>query len=400
MYKQNKKIYLDNAAATSMDLAVFRSIKKIEKKYYANPSALYASAMEAKKYLEESRAQIAKILAAQPDTIIFTNGGTQSCNLAIQGLFSHNSSNKSQGHIITTKIEHHAVLLPIQELERQGYEVTYLSVDENGIIDINELKKSFQENTVLVSIMYANNEVGSIQPIPEIGREILKWRKRNGTSFPYFHSDACQAAGEQDIRVEHLHVDLLTLNASKIHGPKSVGVLYKRRNVPLEPIVFGGGQEFGLNPGTEDIGKAYGMALALSIAQNEKVKNSKHERNLCEKLYSELKKDLDGIILNGPAINSEQRLSNNLSIQFPGIDAEVMALYLSEKGVEVGLGSACTTDSDEVSHVLSALGLCEKAAKSTLRFTLSKYTTESDIKKAKKYITETYKKLRQNTYEQ
>ena len=396
MFRSKRKIYLDNAAATGMDEDVFKLVKEKEKKYFANPSALYKSAVDAKKDLENSRLQVAQILGSQVDTILFTHGGTQSCNMAVLGMFSPTDTKK---HIITTQIEHHAVLSPIKELEKQGHEVTYLPVDENGIVHIDDVKKALKENTVFVSIMYANNEIGSIQPIAEIGREILKWRKKHSTLFPYFHSDACQVAGELDIKVEHLHVDLLSLNGSKLYGPKSVGILYKRRKIPLHPRTFGGGQEFGYNPGTEDVAKAAGIAYALTLAYKKKEKNKVYQSKLCKKLFQDLKNEFGDIVLNGPGIGSPFRLSNNLSVQFPGIDAEMFAIYLDKEGIEVGLGSACTTSSDEISHVLQAIGLSTDQVKNTLRFTVSKKTTLADIYYAQKYVVSIYRKLRKNMYE-
>src|SRR3990167_8134375 len=269
--KKKRLIYMDHAATTRVDLAVKKAMDPYFCQHYANPSGLYKSSREVNGALNDARRKIAEILHALPDNIIFTGGGSESDNLAIFG--AARKHQKSGKHIITTKIEHHAVLLPIEQLQKEGFEITFLDVDECGRVTAEQVKKALRHDTILVSIMYANNEIGTIEPIAEIGKEILKWRKQNNTSYPFFHSDACQAAGSLDLNVEKLHVDLMTINGSKIYGPKGVGVLFKIRNVDILPLIFGGGQEMRLRSGTENVSGIVGIAKALENAR----KNSKKE---------------------------------------------------------------------------------------------------------------------------
>ncbi len=390
--KIKKLIYLDHAAATLVDARVLGVMAPYFSNIFANASSLHSLGVSASNAVDEVRKNIADVLFAQPDTILFTSGATEANNLAILGVMKTITGKK---HIITTRIEHDSVFGPIAELNKQGHEVTYLDVDENGCITAEQVKKALKKNTVLVSVMYANNEVGTIQPIADIGREILKWRKVNNTNYPYFHSDAAQAAGALDLSVEKLHVDLMTLNSGKIYGPKGVGALYKRRGVKLEPLMYGGRQEFGLRAGTENVAGIVGFAKALELAQKEKEKANKQIETLRNYFWKQIQKNVKDAQLNGAL---ENRLPNNLNIYFLGIEAEALMFYLGSYGILCSTGSACSTESNEPSHVLTALGYSKARAESSIRFSLGKITTKREIdsvvKILKAIITE-MKKLKQ-----
>ncbi len=385
MFSKDKTVYLDHAAGTPLDPVVLAAMKPYLTDIYANPSALYGPAVEAQNAVEYSRRIVAKFLSATDDSIIFTRGGTQSINIALLGIaLKHQSNGK---HIITTVVEHHAVLNTLKQLEKEGFEITYLPVDEFGFVTVDQVKNAIREDTILVSVMYVNNEIGTIEPIADIGRMILQHRKKNKTQFPYFHTDACQAAGSLDMSVEKLHVDLLSFNGSKIYGPKGVGVLYKRRGVELEPVLFGGGQEFGFSPGTEDVAGIVGLSAA--VLKNETNKIDELRNYLWERIQS----NIEDVVLNGPGLD-ESRLANNLNVSFLGTDSEAVILYLDAKGIYVSSGSACTTDSDDLSHVLKACGYDDERMKSSIRFSLGKDTTKKDIEYVLKVLPEVVEKVR------
>lgn len=406
---QKRYVYLDHAATTPMDASVFDAMKPYLTDQFGNPSALYTLGRNAKKAMDEARSSIANSLGSQPDTIIFTSGGTESDNMALFGV-----AKKKKGHIITTKIEHHAVLRSCKELEKLGCEITYLDVDRNGQISLDAFKKALRDDTVLVSIMYANNEIGTILPIADIGREILKWRKQKQfhpqkgnqecvqlRMYPFFHTDACQAAGSLELNVEKLHVDLMTVNGSKMYGPKGVGVLYKRRGLELEPIIYGGGQEMAYRSGTENVAAIVGMAEALGKAHNTKsvkqepqykLQNSKVQV-LRDYFWAQIQNTIDRVELNGAPLDGA-RLTNNLNVVFHGVEAEALLLYLDEYGITIGTGSACATGSDEGSHVLHAIGKPKTLIESSVRFSLGKNTTKDDIDYVMTYLPVIVKKLR------
>lgn len=399
--KKIKTIYLDHAAATPLDERVLRAMKPYFATDFANPSSLYSLGVKAKKVVEAARRTVAEILFTQPDTIVFTSGGTESNNMAIFGV----AQKVKRGHVITTKIEHDSVLRVVEELEKQGFEVTYLDVDEYGFVSADQVKKALKKETVLVSVMYANNEIGTIEPIADIGREIVKWRKENKTAYPYFHTDACQAAGALELSVEKLHVDLLTLNGSKIYGPKGVGVLYKRRGVKLGSLMFGGRQEFGVRAGTENVAGIVGFGKALELVQEKKEKENKRLVELRDYFITTLSKTIPQVELNGPGIvsNSKKykkekeemfRLPNNINLSFKNIEAEALMFYLDSYGILCSTGSACSTESNEPSHVLTACGYSKQRAESSLRFTLGKDTTKKDIDTVLKYLSAIVKEFR------
>lgn len=392
--KTKKQIYLDHAAATPMDAGVLKSMKPYFSDCFANPSSLYSLGVSAKNAVEQARNFVAHILGAQPDTVFFTSGGTESNNLAIiGGSLAHEKKGK---HIITTRIEHDSVLRPMQELQKQGFKVTYLDVDENGFVSIKDFKNALRKDTILVSIMYANNEVGTVEPIAEIGREVLKWRKAHKTVYPYFHTDAAQAPNYLEMAVEKLHVDLMTLNGSKIYGPKGVGVLYKRRGVSVQVQNFGGRQEFGLRAGTENVAGIVGFARALELVTKDKEKKNNEILKLRNYFWTKIQKQIPDVALNGPM--GEQRLPSNLNLYFKDVESEALVLYLDSYGISASSGSACSTDSNEPSHVLKALGYSDERANSSIRFTLGKNTTKQDIDYVMKYLTLIIKNLRLSNF--
>lgn len=359
-----------------MDYAVFLATQPYFAKTFANPSASYREGVKAHDVLNNSRRVIAKLINALPENIIFTGSGTESDNMAIYGIArAHEKHGK---HIISLAIEHQAVLKPLEDLKKQGWEVTYVRVNGNGLADADEVIKAIRPDTVLISIMYANNEMGAIEPIAEIGRKLLQYRKTNNSFYPYFHTDACQAAGYLDLNVEKLHVDLMTINGSKIYGPKGVGMLYIRRGTPIKALILGGGQERGLRSGTENIAGIVGLAKALELAQADKEKESARINKLVKYLWEKIQKEIPQVKLNGPEIGA-QRLVNNLNVSFAGTEGEALLLYLDEYGIMCSTGSACAAESLEVSHVLKALGVSQEYSRGSLRFTLGRSNTKKDI---------------------
>ncbi len=386
-----KEIYLDHAATTYVDERVLAAMQPYFSGIFANPSSFHTPGMRAKEAVTASRGTIAKILNAREDEIIFTSGGTESDNLAVVGVVESRKSKVESRHVVTSAIEHHAVLEPLLHMQKtKEIELTVLPVDRYGRVSVEDVEKSLRPDTVLVSIMYANNEIGTIQPIADIGRAILKWRKTHATAYPFFHSDACQAAGAVDLDVEKLHVDLLTLNGSKIYGPKGIGILYLRRGVKVEPLTRGGGQERGIRAGTENVPGIVGLAKALELAHAEKdVENAR-----LTVLRNRLIKGLLAIpktILNG---HPTERLPNNVNISFIDIEGEAAVLYLDAKGIYVSTGSACASLSLDPSHVILATGLSYEGAHGSLRFSLGKRTTMEDVEYVISAMPDVVEKLR------
>ena len=378
-----KRVYLDNAATTQMDPRVKEAMEPFLSDEFGNAGGLYQEGRRAKKTIDDAREKIAHVIGARAEEIIFTSGGTESDNLAIFGIARHIGN----GHIITTKFEHHAVLEPIRQLEKQGFMVTYLDVGSDGIVSPSDVKIALQSNTILVSIMYANNEIGTIQPIVEIGKIIKEYRVQKhlavsppsvdkNTRFPYFHTDACQASGYLDITVNNLAVDLMTINGSKIYGPKGTGFLYRKIGVPIKPMIYGGNQEMRIRAGTENVASIVGLAKALELVQESRKKETKRLTVLRDYFITELKNKISKIVLNGDAI---KRLPNNINVSILDIEGEAFLLYCDAKGISFSTGSACTSDSLDPSHVILALGKPYEFAHSSMRFTMGKNTTKEDI---------------------
>jgi cysteine desulfurase len=379
-----KEIYLDYAATTPLDTKVKASMLPYLGSAFGNPSALYKKGREAKQAVESSRKSIAGLIGSRPEEIIFTAGGTESNNLAIFGILraALGQSKKKFPHIITTSIEHASVLEPIKSLQGEGFLASLVKVDSEGIVSPENIKKQIRPETVLVSVMYANNEIGSIQPIAEIGKLIRQEnQKRAAKKLPiiYFHTDACQAAGLLDINVQKLGVDLMTINGSKIYGPKQSGFLFVRNGLNIKPLMYGGGQEKALRSGTENVANIVGFSTALKLAQENKLKESKRLVALRDYFFEKLNKNISEISLNGPGLKSAKRLANNLNISVMGVEGEALLLYLDAQGVYVSTGSSCDSSSGQESHVLRAIGLNAKMSESAIRITLGKITNKKDI---------------------
>ena len=381
--KKIRSVYLDHAATTYMDPRVISAMQPYFTKIYGNPSSLYKEGVKANNALNDSRRVIAKQIGALPENIIFTGSGTESDNMAIYGIaHAHKQHGK---HIISLAIEHSAVLNPLEDFKKQGWEITYVRMNGEGVVNVEDVIGAIRPDTVLISIMYANNEIGVIEPIAEIGRALLQYRKEHKTLYPFFHTDACQAAGYLDLDMDKLHVDLMTINSGKIYGPKGVGMLYARRGVTLKPLILGGDQERKLRAGTENIPGIVGLAKALELVQSNKEKESKRLEGLIKYLWERIQKEILQVKLNGPEIG-EQRLVNNLNVSFAGTEGEALLLYLDEYEIMCSTGSACAAQSLEPSHVLKALGTPTEQARASLRFTLGHCNTKQDIDYLMKYL--------------
>lgn len=373
-----KRIYLDNAATTPIDKKVALAMTVCLENFYGNAGSLHKVGQEAKKVMTSARKDIAKILNCKAEEIVFTGSGTESDNLAIMGTAR---ANKQAGnHIITQSTEHHAVLNSVEKLENEGFKSSILPVDKEGFVVLEKLQETINDKTILVSVIYANNEIGTIQPIKKIAEIIKKVRedrfKRNIKTPIYFHTDACQAAGYLDLDVQNLGVDLLTINASKIYGPKGVGVLYIKTGTKIEPIIYGGGQEGNKRSGTENVAGIVGMTEALKLAQAKKKKEFLREIKLRDYFIKNILEKIPKVVLNGSV---KDRLPNNINISVLDIEGEAMLLWLDKYGVCVSTGSACDSQSLEPSHVILALGRSYEYANGNLRFTLGRMTTKKDL---------------------
>ena len=364
----NKQLtYLDHAASTPLDPRVKETMDQCEH-LFGNPGSANQIGKQAQALVENARKRIGEILGCGPHEIIFTASGTESINLAIQGI----AKRARQGHIITTQVEHHAVLETCKQLEKEGFTISYLPVDGKGFLkpDVLNAELDKHSNTILVTVMYANNEIGTINSIKELAPVA---RARN---VP-FHTDACQA-GQLCIDIAELGVDMMSLNGSKIYGPKGVGVLYKKAFIKIDPIMHGGGQEFGLRSGTENVAGIVGFAKALELIQEEREEEEQRLHLLQKQLMQGLLQ-ISGTKLNGPEPLSALRVVNNVNIAFPGIEAVALLELLDKEGICASTGAACTTGNMEPSHVLLAVTQDYEIAQGSIRFTLGKATTEADI---------------------
>ncbi len=391
-----KIYYFDHAATTPVDEEVLAAMLPYFSEKFGNPGGMYQLGFEAKAALDEARAKVAQFLgAAEAKEIIFTPGGTASINLAIKGLLNALREKTGQsGHLITSAIEHHAVLDTAERLAKQGFSASVVPVDGEGIVDLADIKKSVKEETVLISIMLANNEVGTLQPIEEIGRwlkQLNEQRAKDGRGKVYFHTDACQAAGTLELKVEKLGVDLLTINGSKIYGPKGVGALYAKTGTPLWPLLDGGGQEGNLVSGTENLPAIIGLAKAVELAEKNRVAESKRLTELRDYLINEIESKISKVRLNG---HRTKRLPNNVNISILDIEGEAMLLHLDQLGVAGSTGSACTSDSLEPSYVIRALGLPYEVAHGSMRFTLGKLTGKEEVDFLMKHLPKIVEELR------
>lgn len=366
------RVYLDHAATNPLDPRVLEAMMPYLTTYWGNPSSLYAEAQEARKSLEGARRTIAGILGCRPQDVVFTSGGSESDNLALRGA-AHAARRRGADHVITTSVEHHAVLHAAERLEQEDFRVTYLGVDREGFIDLGELEQAVTEETALVSIMYVNNEVGTIEPIAEAAR-VVKAKCPQAV----VHTDAIQAAGMLDINVDALGVDLLSIAAHKFYGPKGVGALYMRPRTPMQWQQLGGSQEKNRRAGTENVAGAVGMAKALELAYDEFGSRNAHYRELRDKLLFGIPERVPYVQITGPA-DPSRRISNNASFCFEYIGGEAVLMALDLAGVAASSGSACTSGSLEPSHVLTAMGVPEDLARGSMRLTVGHDNTMEQI---------------------
>ena len=374
------KVYMDHAATTPMDKEVFEAMKPYFLEKYGNASSLHSFGMEAKEALEKSRERVANLIGASVDEIIFTGGGTESDNLAIKGI----AFRAGKGHIITSSIEHPAVLETCRFLEKKGFKVTYLPVDKYGMVNPEDVENAIEKDTILITIMHANNEIGTIEPIEEIG----KIASEKGILF---HTDAVQSVGKLPINVKKINVDLLSISAHKIYGPKGVGALYIRKGTKIDAIIHGGGHERGLRSSTENIPGIVGLAKACSLAGERMevdVKKMKRLRDILIKGVLEIEESY----LNG---HPEKRLPNNAHFYFKGIEGESLILMLDDAGIAASTGSACSSKKLTASHVLLAIGLKPEDAHGSLRLTLGRENTEEEVEYVLETLPKIVKKLRE-----
>jgi len=361
-------VYLDYASATPVDPDVLKAMQPWFREQYGNPSSIHQSGQQARAAIDASRSQVAGFLDCQPTEVFFTSSGTESCNWALLGIVEQHMLRGEQAHLVLSEIEHSAVLETARFLERTyNAQLSFVPVTSSGIVDPKQVEQALRPETVLVSTMMVNNEIGTLQPIADIGQLCQK------KGIP-FHSDACQAAGFYDLNVDALGVDLLSLNAAKLYGPKGVGVLYIRKGTMISPWTFGGAQEFDMRAGTENVPAIVGMGKAIELVQQERHVDSLH--SLRDTLWARLQKDLEGLQLNG---DLEQRSPNNLNIHIDGIDGASLVKRLDLAGFAISTGSACASGTVEPSHVLLALGLDEEAARSSIRITLGKQTSLDEL---------------------
>jgi len=377
MFKKHP-IYFDYAATTYTEKEVWQEMKPCFNRFFGNAGSLHRFGREANRIMDKARREIAEVLTANPREIIFTASGTESDNLAILG--TARAYSQQGKHLISTQIEHKAVLNPMKQLSKAGFRVDFLPVNNQGLVSVDQLKDKITDETVLVSVIYANNEIGVIEPIQEIGHIIKQVRidreERKITTPIFFHTDACQAAGYLSLKVDQLGVDLLTLNGSKIYGPKGTGLLYVRSGLKLAPLIFGGDQELGFRPGTENVPGAIGLATALKIAQRKKAEETKRQVKLRDYFIRRLTSEIPRVFLNGDPI---RRMPNNINISVLGIEGEAMLLWLDKYGIAASTGSACDSRDLEPSHVILALGRSHEYAHGSLRLSLGRQTTKREI---------------------
>lgn len=375
-------IYMDNSATTPVKEEVLEVMLPYFTEKFGNPSSVYSLGSQSKVAVEEAREKIAKAIGAKPKEIFFTAGGSEADNWAIKGIAYANS--KKGNHIITSKVEHHGVLHTCEYLEEQGFKVTYLDVDEYGIVDLEQLKESINDETILITIMYANNEIGTIQPIEEIGNIA----KEKGV---YFHTDAVQAVGHVEIDVDKSNIDMLSMAAHKFYGPKGIGALYIRQGVKVDPLISGGGQERNRRAGTENVPGIVGMGKAIELAYEDMDEKNQRLVSLRERLIKGIFDNIDYVRLNG---HPTKRLPGNVNICFEFIEGESLLLSLDMEGIAASSGSACTSGTLDPSHVLLAIGLPHEIAHGSLRLSLGEFNTEEEVDYVVEKLVEIVARLR------
>ena len=371
MTTDERRIYLDHAATTPLDPRVLQAMLPVYENVWGNASSIYAEGRRARQVLDGARRDVAQVLNARPNDIVFTSGGSESDNAAIRGAAF--ASLRRGRHIITTQIEHHAVLHTVEQLEREGFSATYLPVDGEGFVKVDDLRRALRPDTTVVSIMYANNEVGTIEPIADLVHAVREFDRHI-----VFHTDAVQAAGALDLDVEALGVDMLSIAAHKLYGPKGVGALYVRPRTPFVGQQLGGSQERNRRAGTENVAGAVGLAKALTLAYAELPERNAHLTSLRDFVWRELPPRVPGMRVTG-ASDASKRLPNSFSCCLEGVEGEAVLIQLDLNGISASSGSACTTGSLEPSHVLTAMGVPADIARSSLRITLGTDNTRADI---------------------
>lgn len=378
-----RRIYMDNSATTPVRQEVIEKMGEYYNTTFGNPSSVHHFGREAKKGLDKARGQVATVIGAEDEEIIFTSCGTEADNIAIIGSAR---ANRNKGkHVITTKIEHHAVLHSCEQLEKEGFEVTYLGVDSEGMVDINELEKAIREDTILITMMHINNEVGTILPIKKVGEIAHK----HGILF---HVDAVQSFAKVPIDVNEMNIDMLSASGHKIYGPKGIGCLYLRKGTKVNPIIFGGAQERKISPGTENAPGIIGFGLAAELASKEMEQETDRLTALRDKLINGLLEKIPDVKVNGPR---KERLAGNVNVGFKYVEGESLLLMLDLKGIAASSGSACTSGSLDPSHVLLAMGISHEIAQGSLRLSLGKYNTEEDIDYCLEVLPEIVQRLRE-----
>jgi len=377
-----RRVYFDHSATTPVDSEVANVMMEYMTEKFGNPGSIHYFGREANKAVNEARANLAALIGANANEVFFTSGGTESDNLALKGVAFANR--KKGNHIITTAIEHHAVLHACESLEKQGFTVTYLPVDENAMVNIEDVKKAITDKTILISVMFANNEVGTIQPIKEIGQ----LAREKGI---YFHTDAVQAVGNYPIDVKEYNIDLLSLSGHKLYGPKGVGAIYIRKGVKIESLQQGGSQERKLRAGTENVPGIVGLGKAAEQAKLQMAERIAHVQGLRDKLIKGIQEKITDIKLNG---HPETRLPGNVNISFFYIEGESLLLNLDMKGIAASSGSACTSGSLDPSHVLLAMGMTHETAHGSLRLSLGRSNTQADVDYCLEVLPQIVEKLR------
>jgi cysteine desulfurase len=383
---EQRRVYLDHAATTPLDPRVFEAMRDVYESTWGNPSSIYAEGREARRILDTARRDVAEVLGARPNDMVFTSGGSESDNTAIRGAAF--ASVRRGRHIITSAIEHHAVLHTVEQLEREGFSATYLPVDGEGFVRPDDLRAALQPDTTVVSIMYANNEVGTIEPISELVSVVKDFDRHI-----VFHTDAVQAAGALDLSVDALDVDMLSLAAHKFYGPKGVGALFIRPRTPFIGQLLGGSQERNRRAGTENVAGAVGFAKALQLAEAERASKVALLGGLRDYLAEELPQRMPGVRLTGPG-DPKKRLPNSFSCCLEGVEGEAVLIQLDLNGISASSGSACTTGSLEPSHVLTAMGVPPDIARASLRITLGHENTQADIERLLDVLPRAVEKLR------
>jgi len=378
-----KRIYLDHNSTTPLHPEVLEAMLPYYKEAFGNPSTIYFFGQETRKATDEAREKVANLIGASPEEIIFTSGGTEADNLALKGVAA--ALERKGKHIVTSSIEHHAVLSTLKYLEKRGYKVSFLPVDEHGWLDPREVEEAITSQTVLISVMHANNEVGTIEPISEIGEIARK-------AGIYLHTDAVQTIGKIKVNVDDLKVDLLSLSAHKFYGPKGVGALYVRKGTRIHPLLHGGYQERRRRAGTENVAGVVGLGKAAEIASKEMVQQSRRESNLRDRLEKMIKENINHCRLNG---HPTRRLPNTLNVSFEFIEGESLILNLDLKGIAASTGSACTSGSLEPSHVLMAMGVAPEIAQGSIRFSLGRDNQKEDIDYTVEKLVEIVARLRE-----